>query len=346
MLGSLLIVLGTFTASLCTQYWQLLLAQGVCVGLGNGCLFCPSVALVSTYFARRRALAIGITACGGTTGGVVFPLLVRGLLPSRGFGWAMRAIGFIQLGTLALVLVLLRPNVRPRRTGALVEWRAFRELEYTFYAMGSFMVSPLPCLCSSTLGCSSSRLILHTSVSGACTLAFFFIAAYARDIQGMSYTASLNLVIIMNAIGVVGRLVPNYFADRVGGLTMFIPTAGATAILMFCWIPVSSPGGLYAWATVCGIGIAGIQSQFPSALAALTADPQKQGTRIGMVFTIVSFAVLTGPPIMGALIALLDGRYVGAQAFAGACFVVGTGFCVAAREIKRRKLKQSMWDKV
>lgn len=162
----------------------------------------------------------------------------------------------------------------------------------------------------------------------------------------MSYTASLNLVIIMNAIGVVGRLVPNYFADRVGGLTMFIPTAGATAILMFCWIPVSSPGGLYAWATVCGIGIAGIQSQFPSALAALTADPQKQGTRIGMVFTIVSFAVLTGPPIMGALIALLDGRYVGAQAFAGACFVVGTGFCVAAREIKRRKLKQSIWDKV
>ncbi len=34
--GSSLVVLGTFMTSLCTQYWQLFLAQGVCIGLGLG----------------------------------------------------------------------------------------------------------------------------------------------------------------------------------------------------------------------------------------------------------------------------------------------------------------------
>lgn len=32
---------------------------------------------------------------------------------------------------------------------------------------------------------------------------------------------SLDLVMIMNGIGTIGRLLPNYFADSVGTLTMF-----------------------------------------------------------------------------------------------------------------------------
>ena len=56
-----------------------------------------------------------------------------------------------------------------------------------------------------------------------------------------------------------------------------------------------------------------------------------------MVFTIVSFAVLIGPPIEGALISSLGDRYVGAQAFAGSSLVLGSVFLTVAREIKRRK---------
>ena len=41
-------VLGVFMTSLVTNYWQLLLAQGICQGLGNGLVFTLTVALVST----------------------------------------------------------------------------------------------------------------------------------------------------------------------------------------------------------------------------------------------------------------------------------------------------------
>lgn len=154
----------------------------------------------------------------------------------------------------------------------------------------------------------------------------------------MSYVDSLNLLLIINGVGTVGRLLPNIIADRCGTLTIFIPTAAASALLIFAWIPISSVNGLYVWAAICGIPIGGIQSMFPSALAALTTDLRKQGTRIGMVFTIVSFSVLTGPPTEGALISALGGQYLAAQLFAGASILLGMFLLVATRETKRRKI--------
>ena len=141
LIGIVFQALGLFTTSVATQYWQVFLAQGVCMGLGNGCLFCPSLAVVSTYFRKRRALAIGIMASGTGTGGLVFPSIARQLLPMVGFGWTVRTIGFIQIATLAAVFFVLRPRLPPRRTGPFLELSAFKELEYTFYACASFFVS-------------------------------------------------------------------------------------------------------------------------------------------------------------------------------------------------------------
>lgn len=138
--GTILVCIGTFTASWCTTYWQFILAQGICVGLGNGLLFTPVMTITATYFAKKRSLAFGLTAAGSTTGGLIFPSMVRQLLPSVGLGWTLRSIGFIQLATLIFAGYFIKPRLPPRSSGPLVELRAFRELDYTFYAIGAFMV--------------------------------------------------------------------------------------------------------------------------------------------------------------------------------------------------------------
>ena len=66
--GTIVLVFGLFMVSLSTQYYQVLLAHGICVGLGAGCLFVPSVALLATYFKKRRSLAIGLAATGSGVG--------------------------------------------------------------------------------------------------------------------------------------------------------------------------------------------------------------------------------------------------------------------------------------
>jgi MFS family permease len=141
ILGTTLQVLGIMMTSLSTQYWQLFLAQGVCVGLGNGCLFCPMMSTVSTYFSNRRNLAIGIVACGSVTGGLIFPAMVQQLLPKIGFGWTLRALAFVELACLSICVFFLKRRLPPRRAGPIVEWAAFKELGYTFFAIGMFFVS-------------------------------------------------------------------------------------------------------------------------------------------------------------------------------------------------------------
>lgn len=139
----MLLAVGIFSTAQCTTYTQFLLAQGVCIGIAHGCLFCPTLAVLSTYFHRNRALAVGIAACGSATGGLVFPTMVRQLLPRVGFPWTVRAIGFVQVAVIAVANVGVRTRIRPRKSGPMVEWQAFAELEYTFYAAAAFFVSQL-----------------------------------------------------------------------------------------------------------------------------------------------------------------------------------------------------------
>jgi MFS family permease len=66
--GSITIVFGQMMLSLCHTYWQALLAQAFCIGMGAGCLFVPGVAILSTYFNSKIAFAVGIAASGSSLG--------------------------------------------------------------------------------------------------------------------------------------------------------------------------------------------------------------------------------------------------------------------------------------
>ena len=67
-MGNFLIVFGIMMLSLCTTYWQVFLAQGICMGLGAGLLYIPSLALVGIWFEKRRAMALGIVMSGIAVG--------------------------------------------------------------------------------------------------------------------------------------------------------------------------------------------------------------------------------------------------------------------------------------
>lgn len=82
--GTFLIVCGLFMTSLSTQYYQLLLSQGICVGLGMGILYIPGFSVPASYFKNKKAIALAIVNSGTGTGGIVFPVMVQKLLPRIG----------------------------------------------------------------------------------------------------------------------------------------------------------------------------------------------------------------------------------------------------------------------
>ncbi|KAK5989595.1 MFS-type transporter [Cladobotryum mycophilum] len=313
LIGTLLQLVGIFTTSVSTKYWQLFLAQGICQGLGCGLVFTPTVANMSTYFTKKKTLALSWAACGGGTGGLIFPLIAQRLLPKVGFGWTVRVMGLVVLTTSIIVLLMVKPRLPPRKSGALVEWGAFREMAYLFFALSMFI----------TLW--------------ATYFSYNYARAYALDRLGASQSTSFNMLMIINAIGIPGRLIPAFLADRYfGAVNTFIPVILCAAICIFSWAGVNSVAGDYVWVVFFGFFGAAIQGMFPATLAGLSTDLSKSGTRIGMIFTIISIAALTGPPLAGKLIIVANGSYIGAQIWGGVCLCVGAALLVVAACAKRR----------
>lgn len=139
IIGSTIQFLGVFMTSISTKYWQLILAQGLCTGLGTGLIFCPVTGLVATHFSKHRVFALAFCLAGGSAGGMVFPAVVRELLPRIGFGWTVRVIGFIMLVLAIPGLILFKVRLPPRKSGPLIEWSAFKEASYSFFCIGMFL---------------------------------------------------------------------------------------------------------------------------------------------------------------------------------------------------------------
>ncbi len=140
----------------------------------------------------------------------------------------------------------------------------------------------------------------------------------------------------MNGIGIIGRLIPNYFgADRyLGPLNTLIPFVFFASVMLFSWTAVNNRTGLLVFSLIYGFFAAGIQSLFPATVSSLTTDLNKAGIRMGMIFSIVGFACLVGPPIAGALIQLNHGGYLDAQVFGGSVMLAGAGVLCLARAAK------------
>ncbi|PLB49264.1 MFS monocarboxylate transporter [Aspergillus steynii IBT 23096] len=308
LLGTSLIVLGTFMTSLATTYWQIFLAQGVCVGVGMGLIWLPGVTLVSTYFVRKRVFAMAVAASGTSTAGMVFPGIVQGLIPRVGFPWAVRCMGFVVLFVAVVINCVLCPRMPPRKSGPLVEWAAFKEPSYVMLTFGIF-------------------LIYWTFF-----FVFFYIQVYARQKLGMPESHGANLIIIMHASGVPIRPPLGFIADRyIGPLNCLIPLTALCGMLMFCWHGVVSIAGLYVFAVFFGLVSAAVLGMVIGTIPSLTKDMSKIGTRVGMALTLVSPGPLTGPSVAGALIDRGHGDYLGAQLWAGIALLVGAGVLIAAR---------------
>ena len=91
-IGSFLVVFGIMMTSVYTQYYEVFLAQGVCVGIGSGCLFIPSIAVPAGWFTSKRAVATGIGVAGSSVGKSLF-----GCASSWVNVDVFKAVSFIQL---------------------------------------------------------------------------------------------------------------------------------------------------------------------------------------------------------------------------------------------------------
>ncbi|KAI4723272.1 MFS general substrate transporter [Aureobasidium sp. EXF-10727] len=305
--GSALVVFGTMMTSLCSEYWQLMLAQGLCVGFGAGCLFLPSIAIIPSYFTTKKAFAMGIAASGSSFGGVIYPIIFRRIEPRIGFGWATRVIGFISLATLLIPCLCIKARAFPKTRRKLLDFAAFKEPAYALFSLASFV----------------GFVGLYVP--------FFYISTYARDISGLEKTLSFYMLPIMSAGSIAGRIIPGLVADRVGALNVLGCCNLCASVLGFCWIAIHhTAGGLIIWALLYGALSGAFVSLQPTTVASITKDLSTVGGRMGMNTFCASFGILIGTPIAGLLVG--SGNWVGMQIFSGAT-LLGAALLVMATRV-------------
>lgn len=262
----------------------------------------------SSMFPTCLISSVATVSCGTATGGMLYSGIIQALLPKIGFQWTIRTIGFIVLVFQLLSLCLLRHRIPARNYGPLIEWQAFREPTYTLSAIAFFLVNM------------------------GIWFAYGYVPSFASSRLKASQEDSTHLLLILNGPGIRGRLIPALIADRyTGPMNIMIIFSLVTGITTFAWAKVFTYDGLVCWCVVYRFFASGFLTLFPSTIACLTKDSRKLGIRTGMIFTIVGFANLIGPPVSGALIQRLNGEYLGAQIFAGLCCYFGTFFMVVAR---------------
>lgn len=115
--GGLIAAAGMFFSGVAETTWQLYISYGFLVGLGDAVLYITCVALVSRWFVKKRALAIGIITTGVPLSGLITNPLTAWLINGFGVRNALFALGGLMLTVLMSAFVLRsRPedkNLRP-----------------------------------------------------------------------------------------------------------------------------------------------------------------------------------------------------------------------------------------
>jgi len=115
--GGLIAAAGMFFSGVAETTWQLYISYGFFVGLGDAVLYITCVALVSRWFVKKRALAIGIITTGVPLSGLITNPLTAWLINGFGVRNALFALGGLMLTVLMSAFVLRsRPedkNLKP-----------------------------------------------------------------------------------------------------------------------------------------------------------------------------------------------------------------------------------------
>ncbi|KAI9039882.1 putative MFS monocarboxylate transporter [Aspergillus affinis] len=264
----------------CSLYWHFMLCLGVLCGISSAVITTVSIAVLSHWFNRRRALASGICMGGSSAGGAIIPLMLRTLFDKYGWAWAILIVAFMALGCYIVGILLIRGRLPAgQKSRVTIDLRAFKSPRLCFLAIAVFSFEFI------IFGCAA-LLPSYVRYSG-----------FSLDVQFYSLT-------VLNSMSLLGRVLPGFAADQVGRFNILLVLVIITMIIMAgVWLPYGShnEGTLYAVVAIFGFGSGGWLSLAPVCAGQL-CDTKDYGKFYGTVYSVASFGVLITVPIGGQLL--------------------------------------------
>lgn len=234
--------------------------------------------------------------------------MLQSLFAKVGWAWAIRTLGFICLALSVVANFLIRSRLPPR-AGASVhpDPKIFRNLPFALTTLAVFLLE------------------------FALFIPLTYISSYALA-QGFSEPFSFQIITVLNAGSVFGRIFPGYYADIIGPFNANVISVALTIVACFgVWLPAGhTTPGLVVFAVVFGFASGSNISLVPVAIGSL-CKTQEYGRYYATCYTIVSIAALIGIPIAGKILTACHGNYSGLIIVTGSVYVAALVAFMAAK---------------
>jgi predicted MFS family arabinose efflux permease len=247
--------------------------------VGNGSTQMGYSRAVSTWFARRRGVAMSLVMAGSATGAIVFPPLAQALIDA--FGWRSAYLclgGMTLLLGLPLTIAFVRENPHassPAESTAngLTVGRAVRSPAFWILV--------------------SSLFLGAISVNGALT----HLSPLLTD-RGVPAPQAALVASALGFAGFAGRLLTGFLLDRFFGPRIGLCMLGACACGVLLLSTVASTGGALAAAVLVGLGL-GAEADLTPYLLTRYFGLRSFSTLYGFTWTAYALAGALGPVLMG-----------------------------------------------
>jgi MFS family permease len=272
--------LGLASLGLLTGHIWRLYAIFVLLGMvGNGTTQMGYSRAVSTWFVRRRGMALSLVMAGSATGAMIFPPLAQALITAQGWRTAYFLLG-------GMVLVFGIPL-----TALFMQERGGGEAAGKPAQSGATVRDGLR---SKVFWLMMATLFLGSiSVNGSIT----HLSALLTD-RGISQQQAAFVASCLGLFSFVGRLITGALLDRFFGPRVGFCVLGATAVGIFLLGFVTSTAWAVMSASLIGLGM-GAEADITPYLLTRYFGLRAFSTLYGFSWTAYAIAGALGPVLMG-----------------------------------------------
>ncbi|XP_055344423.1 monocarboxylate transporter 12-like [Paramacrobiotus metropolitanus] len=292
--GSLIAASGFAVSFFVNNLYVLIVTYGVIGGMGFGLIYSPSIMYVCAYFKEGNALAVGLTVCGSSVGGMVFPLIVTALLHIWHWQGTMLFLAGVALLCCVAAAAMFDPqhkahtqplSVRPRGGGCLpplvkealhdmTRLSIYRHPAFLLYSIASFIGS----------------LALLTPI--------FFLPDLAQSLYGITKDTSAYTMTAVNCANLAGRIAWGAVIDRSGWDPLKLHNA--CILLGGVWLGLLPVCGTFAGMLVDGAVYGFFIAPYISLMAVILSSrlgPEQLPLAFGQTQLLAGIASMLGPPI-------------------------------------------------
>jgi predicted MFS family arabinose efflux permease len=234
--------------------------------------------------------------------------MLQSLFARVGWAWAIRILGFLCVALTVAANFLVRSRLPPRKDASVhPDVRIFRNGTFALTVAAVFLLE------------------------FALFIPLTYVSSYALA-QGFSDAFSFQILTVLNAGSVVGRVLPGYWSDRIGPFNANMISVVISIVACFgVWLPAGhTTAGMVVFSLMFGFSSGSNISLVPVAIGSL-CKTQEYGRYYATCYTVVSVAVLIGIPIAGKILEACRGDYWGLITMTGVVYVAALGMFIAAK---------------